>query len=204
MKFRDLRVQVAETSHLVYRMGFTQGTGGNISIRIPEAPELILITPKGGSLRDILPESLLLMDPERRVIEGSGMPSKELGFHSGIYSIRPQVGAVIHCHPTYSIIMSMSSDELFLPSVTARKVLERVPVASLAPSGSVELAGYVVEAFATKSSQVILMREHGLCAVGTTLEEAFNVVDLTEATAKQAYLLALSERRAEAEREHAR
>lgn len=189
MEATRLKKDLVYVSHKVYQRGFTQGTGGNISVRVPRS-NTILIKQTGKSLGEMTWEDALSVSLDGTVDEGFGKPSKELEFHLGIYRNRPETAAIIHCHPTYSIVMSRLCDTLPLPTITARTALGAVPVVPLAPSGSPELAQQVVAAFSGENPPtVILMREHGLCAIGPSLEAAFNVVDLTEATAKQAFLL---------------
>jgi L-ribulose-5-phosphate 4-epimerase len=184
-----LKKELEYISHKVYQKGFTQATGGNISVRIP-GTEQVLIKRSGVSLGEVTREDALIVNMKGEVIEGQGNPSKEIGFHLGIYKVRPDVHAVIHCHPNYAIGYACLGVELPLPTVTARKLLGYVPCVEEAPSGSKELARYVTEAFEKYPNiKAVLMKNHGICAVGPTLEAAYNVTDLLEATAKQAFIV---------------
>ncbi|MGM0900342.1 MAG: class II aldolase/adducin family protein [Bacillota bacterium] len=184
-----LKKELQYVSHKVYQKGFTQATGGNISVRIP-GTDHVLIKQSGVSLGEVSREDALIVNMEGEVIEGQGKPSKEIGFHLGIFKVRPDVNAIVHCHPNYAIGYACLGMELPLPTVTARKLLGHVPVADVAPSGSKELAQYVTEVFEKYPDiKIALMKDHGVCAVGATLEAAYNVVDLAEATAKQAFIV---------------
>jgi len=67
-----------------------------------------------------------------------------------------------------------------------------VPWIETALAGSDELKQYVVDAFVKYPESVgILMKEHGVCTVGRTLEEAYNKLDLIEQTSKQAVIQVL-------------
>lgn len=184
-----LKKELQYVSHKVYQKGYTQATGGNISVRIP-GTDHVLIKQSGVSLGEVSREDALIVNMEGEVIEGQGKPSKEIGFHLGILKVRPDVNAIVHCHPNYAIGYACLGMELPLPTVTARKLLGHVPVADVAPSGSKELAQYVTEVFEKYPDiKIALMKDHGVCAVGATLEAAYNVVDLAEATAKQAFIV---------------
>ncbi|WP_066066934.1 class II aldolase/adducin family protein [Neobacillus soli] len=188
MNINLLKKELQYISHKVYQKGYTQATGGNISVRIP-GTDNVLIKRSGISLGEVSREDTLIIDMNGEVIEGQGKPSKEIGFHLGIYKVRPDVNAVVHCHPNYSIGYSILGMDLPLPTVTARKLLGYVPCVEEAPSGSKELANYVKEAFKEYPDiKVTLMKNHGICAVGSTLESAYNIADLTEATAIQAFI----------------
>jgi L-ribulose-5-phosphate 4-epimerase len=188
MSVELLKKELEYISHKVYNRGFTQATGGNISVRIP-GTENVLIKRSGVSLGEVSREDALIITMEGEVLEGQGKPSKEIGFHLGIYRTRPDVNAVVHCHPNYALGYAILGLELPLPTVTAQKLLGHVPVADVAPSGSPELARYVTEVFEKHPGiKACLMKQHGICAVGATLEAAYNVADLLEFTAKQAFI----------------
>ena len=60
-----------------------------------------------------------------------------------------------------------------------------------APPGSIELASNVVEGFRDPNVKAVLIREHGVVAVGEGLQSAFHVASLVEDTAKVAFLSSL-------------
>ncbi|MGP4060561.1 class II aldolase/adducin family protein [Halobacillus litoralis] len=189
MSYELLKKELQHVSHKVYQKGFTQATGGNISVRIP-GTDHVLIKRSGISLGEVSREDALVVNMDGEVVEGQGKPSKEIGFHLGVYRVRPDVNAVVHCHPNYAIGYACLGEELPLPTVTARKLLGHVPVADVAPSGSKELAQHVTDVFTQYPDiKIALMKDHGVCSVGPTLEAAYNVVDLAEATAKQSFIL---------------
>ncbi|QHA91192.1 class II aldolase/adducin family protein [Bacillus sp. N1-1] len=184
-----LKKELAYISHKVYGRGLTQATGGNISVRVP-GRDAILIKRSGVGLGEVTSEDVLLLSMDGEVIEGFGTPSKEFRFHLGIYQTRPDVNAVVHCHPNYSIGYACFGRELPLPTVTARKILEHVPIAGAAPSGSLELAENVTRLFETYPTiKSCLMEEHGICTVGDSLEKAYNIATLVEDTAKQSFII---------------
>jgi L-fuculose-phosphate aldolase len=183
-----LKKELVHISHKIYNRGMTQATGGNISVRVPDR-DAILIKRSGISLGEVTKEDALLLSMDGVVLEGYGTPSKEYRFHLGIYRTRPDVQAVVHCHPNYAIGFACLGMELPLPTVTAQKILEHVPVAEAAPSGSLELAHYVTEVFVKYPDiKAALMKDHGICAVGPSLEAAYNIATLVEDTAKQALI----------------
>lgn len=184
-----LKKELEHVSHKVYRRGLTSAAGGNISVRIP-GTENVLIKRSGVSLGEVTREDALVVTMDGDVLEGQGRPSKEVRWHLAIYGTRPEVNAVVHCHPPYAVGYATVGLELPLPTVTAQKLLApNVPVAKAAPSGSVELARYVAEVFENNPGiKAVLLEKHGIAAVGPTLEEAYNTADLIEATAQQAFV----------------
>nr|WP_326184213.1 class II aldolase/adducin family protein [uncultured Oscillibacter sp.] len=186
--YDDIRKELTNFCRIVYEKGYTQASGGNLSCRVP-GTDYFAIKRTGVNMRIMTERDVLIIDSEGTVIDGEGKPSKEVNFHLGIMKLRPEVNAVIHCHPCYAI--AFANNELALPhvTVTSRKVVGPVPWVPAAPAGSPELRDYVVAGFRRHpESKAILMKEHGICAVGATLEAAFNIADLVEQTAFQAYL----------------
>lgn len=185
MSIELLRKELEHVSHKVYNRRMVAATGGNISVRVP-GTDYVLIKRSGISLGEVTADSAIMVDLNGEVIEGYGTVSKEVNFHLGIYKVRPDVGAVVHCHPPYAVAFANLNMELPTPTVTAQRGLGYVPIAKVAPSGSPELAGYVLDVFKQHPDiKVALLERHGICAVGPNLEAAYNVADLTEQTAME-------------------
>jgi L-fuculose-phosphate aldolase len=77
-----------------------------------------------------------------------------------------------------------------LVTVSARGVLREVPCIDSAPAGSPELSRYVQEGLGRfpATVKVILMREHGILALGKDLGNAYYLSDLAEDSAKIAFI----------------
>ena len=185
-----LRKELTEFSRRSFNRGLVSGTGGNISVRIP-GTDTVLITPTGISLGDIEPEINLLMRIDGTVLENpcNLKPSKETAFHLAVYQLRPEAGAVSHVHPPYATAYSNCVDRLPMVTVSAQGVLKEVPRIESAMSGSAELYEYVKAGLLKyPAARVLLMEEHGILAVGQDLKTAYYLSDLTEDTAKIAFL----------------
>jgi len=70
----ETRKEIIKTGILLSEKGLIQGTGGNISFRTEKG---IFITPSGMDYRVLVPEDLVLLDPEGNVIEGERYTSRE-------------------------------------------------------------------------------------------------------------------------------
>lgn len=189
---RELRGELARIAILSYQRGLVSGSGGNVSARIPGRNE-VLITPTGVSLGMTTVENIVKTDLYATPLgpATSHRPSKETGFHCAVYRSRPEVNAVVHVHPPHATAFSLKNRELPLVTVSASVNLKLVPCIEVALSGSVELRSYVEQAFVQHPGiRAVLMRAHGIIAVGADLVSAYNVADLVEDTAKIAYLSA--------------
>jgi len=191
MDYSIIREEVARFCHVVYEKGDTQASGGNLSCRVP-GTNLFAIKRTAVNMRFMTADDVVIVDEELNVVYGEGKPSKEAGFHIGVLKSRPEMNALIHCHPNYAIAIANNKMDLPLTTVTVKKAVGYVPWIETALAGSDELKQYVVDAFVKYPESVgVLMKEHGVCSVGRTLEEAYNKLDLIEQTSKQAVIQVL-------------
>jgi len=187
-----LRKELADISRRSFNRGLVSGAGGNISVRIPDTDQ-VLITPTNVSLQDIEPEINLLVRLDGTIIENRFdlKPSKETGFHLVAYRLRPDIGAVSHVHPPYSTAYSIKEKPLPLVTVNSRIILQEVPCVDCAAPGSQELCDFVHGGIMRyPSAKALLMKEHGILALGPDLKGAYYIADLVEDTAKIAFLTA--------------
>ncbi len=185
-----LRKELADFSRRAYQRGLVSGTGGNVSVRIPNT-DRVLVTPTGVSLGDIEPEANLLVDLDGTIVENPcGLrPSKESSFHLVVYRLRADAGAIAHLHPPYATAHSNMGKSLPLVTVNSRVILKEVPCIDCALPGSKELCDFVHGGISRYPNvKALLMKEHGILALGPDLRTAFYVADLVEDTAKIAFI----------------
>ena len=73
----------------------------------------------------------------------------------------------------------------------AKILLGNVPFIVSATPGSIELATKVKNAFRKLKVKAVLLKEHGVVAIGESLEDAYHTTSLVEDTAKIALLSSL-------------
>jgi L-fuculose-phosphate aldolase len=185
-----LRKELSDYSKRSFHRGHVHGTGGNISVRIPNT-DRVLITPSGVSLGDVEPEANLLVNLQGTILENPQglIPSKETGFHLVVYQLRPDVGAVSHVHPPYATAYSNKERPLPLATVQSRVIFKEVPWIDCALPGSKDLCDFVEGGIKKyPAARALLMKEHGILALGNDLKAAFYLADLLEGTAKIAFI----------------
>jgi ribulose-5-phosphate 4-epimerase/fuculose-1-phosphate aldolase len=126
-----------------------------------------------------------------KTIEGSHKPSSEKSLHLALYHSRPDIHAVVHTHSVYSIAFSSVVMELPLICLELISVGGPVPVAEYCCPGT-EKVGKVGAKFFTARPQLkgLLLKNHGLVAVGMNLQEAYQNAYNVE-TGAEIYHLAL-------------
>jgi L-fuculose-phosphate aldolase len=186
----ELAALLVSLSHRAYALGLTPGISGNLSVRIPGEPR-VLIKATGYSLGDLTPAETMVVDLDGQVLEETPLrPSKEMFFHLAIYQQRTDVAAVVHLHPPYAVAFAVLHQLPPLVSGAARAFLSnRVALVPPAPSGSRELALQVGAAFRDEKIRAALIAEHGSITVGPDLSSAFYLSQYLEDAARTAFLV---------------
>lgn len=185
VKERDLIATLGES---MFDRGLTHGSSGNISMRVDGG---LLMTPTNSCLGRLDPAAITLLDESGKAIEGDP-PTKESFLHFEMYEKRNEANAVVHLHSTYSTAVSCLDDidpKNALPPITAYHVMKvgKLPLVPYYPPGDLDLARAVGE----KASQhhAILLANHGPVVAGRHLEDAVNIIEELEQTAKLYLLL---------------
>ena len=150
------------------RLGLAPKSAGNLSFRTKRG---FIITATGFTLglakKENLVEVLKIEIEHTQTVlylRGEVVPSKESILHSGIYQSRPKMNAVFHIHDQLVIELA---DELKLPCTQGEQ-----------PRGSYELAEEVNRVLGlAEDTKYLVLRNHGIVAMGETLEEAGRLVE---------------------------
>jgi ribulose-5-phosphate 4-epimerase/fuculose-1-phosphate aldolase len=188
MSERELRERIATHGRSIFNRGYTCGSSGNISVRLPDG---MLVTPTNCCLGRLDPERISKVNWSGTVLEGD-QPSKESFLHLATYRSRPQEGAIVHLHSTYSVAVSCLADvdpDDVLPPLTAYYVMRvgRLPLIPYFAPGDKELADHV-EATA-RQSRAMLLSNHGPVVAAKDLDSAVYATEELEETARLYLLL---------------
>jgi len=167
-------------------MGFTSPVSGNHSIKI-ENTKWMWITPSGVPRYNLREEDLVKVNLNTGRSLGKLKPSIEWYMHLSIYK-KSKVNAIVHTHSPYTLGVAISVTNQFQHVLEEAKIIVGDPViVSNKPSGSKELADIVSEAFErtdAKKSRAVIIKNHGVVAVGNNIHEARAVVEALEEWAK--------------------
>ena len=170
------------TSHRLHANGWVANHDGNVSVRLKG--ERFLITCTAVSKRDIDDASLLVVDPQGKVLEGRRKPFGELELHLAVYRARPEAQVVLHAHPPVATAFGLVGQELSpiaLPEMVV-SLGDKVPTLPRAmpkdPEGvkRVEAAAAEYDAF--------LLAGNGAITLGDDLTQALLRMELVEHYAK--------------------
>ena len=177
------REEICRLGASLFARGLSFGSAGNISVRLEDG---WLMTPTNVSLGRLDPARLAKLDVTGRLVSGDP-PTKESFLHRAMYEERPQAGAVVHLHSTYSVAVSALADvdpSDVLPPLTAYYVMRvgRLPLVPYHPPGDLGLAD-AVRRLAGKH-HAVLLANHGPVVAGSSLDAAANAIEELEETAK--------------------
>ncbi len=162
----------------------TTGSGGNLSM-IDRALDRVVITPSGLAYNDMTIADMVVCDSRGNMIEGHRRPSSELDLHLALYQQRQEITAIVHTHSVYATTLACLHKEIpavhYLVGFAGRKV----PLAPYATFGTPALAQAIATTIA--DHHAVLMANHGLVAVGPSLNAAFNVAEEIEFVARIYY-----------------
>ena len=180
-----LRRRLLAVAWKCFRYRLMAGTWGNLSVRVDKGR--VLITPSGVEKTALRPGDLLLMRLDGKVLKGRLRPTTETAMHLKIYNVRKDVGAVIHTHSPYALVFAVRGEEIPVITVEAASAIgHRIGITRYVRPGSPEMAGEVVETLG--DGWAVLVRNHGVVAVGKDLDEAFHTALLVEEEARTYYL----------------
>jgi L-fuculose-phosphate aldolase len=137
--------------------------GGNMSAVFQTG---FLITASACNLGCIEDDEIVYVEEfsienKRVKYRGSRPPSSETFLHGLLYREKKNIQAVIHAHDEIATSMNLSG----LIRETEREE----------PYGTVELAGLCLETF-RKGSDIIVLKNHGYVAVGSSLTRAADII----------------------------
>ena len=180
-----LRKAIIDACLTMNENGMNQGTSGNISARYHSR---MLITPSATPYAAMKPEMLASMpiSGDYGSWRGPLKPSSEWRFHLDIMEARPDAGAVVHLHSTYCTVLAIARKSI--PAchyMMAAFGGTDVRCAGYARYGTKELSVEALKALEDRSA--CLLANHGMIAIGESLDKAlWRAVEL-ETIAKQYY-----------------
>jgi len=180
-----LRNSICEIGRLCYQKGFIVGADGNISARLADGT--LVITPAGAMKGFLSPEHLAHIDLRGDVLDGGPRCSTETGIHLVSYHERPEMKAVLHCHPPHAVALTIAGIDLQLPVIPEIIVtIGGIPTAPYGTPGTPELPESIRAL--VRCSDTLVMQNHGSLTLGTNLLDAFKKLDMLEHTARILWL----------------
>ncbi len=161
-------------------LGLNKGTSGNASLRTKQG---FLVTPSGTPIQQLTAESMVEVDMTGQAIS-VGKPSSEWRFHRDIYLARPEVGAVVHTHSMFATSLSCLRNDIppfhYMIAVAGGTDIR---CAEYALFGTQALSDVAITAL--QGRKACLLANHGMIALGKTIEQAVDIALEVETLCEQ-------------------
>lgn len=191
--WKEERHAVLQAAKEMVRRGLVTGTAGNVSARLPalDGRNLYLITPAAKSYETMTENDLVVVDDEVEPQDGEKVPSSESLLHLAVYQRRCDVRAIMHTHSVFASVAAVTGRPI--PPVVDELVVYvggQVEVAEYGMPSSQRLADNAAKALGDRKA--VILRHHGLSAVGSSAQEALEICSLVERVAQIYFYAALS------------
>ena len=171
------RADLARVCRLIYEKGWVAMNDGNVSIRLED--DRILCTPTAVSKGFVELDDFIVCDMCGSKMSGKRERTSEIAMHLTIYSMRPDVRAVVHAHPPVATGFATAGralDKALLPEVVIQ--LGAVPLASYGLPGTPALSDGMLPWI--PQYDALLLENHGCTAYGRDIWEAFFRMEMVE------------------------
>jgi ribulose-5-phosphate 4-epimerase/fuculose-1-phosphate aldolase len=182
-----LREEICRVGASLFSRGYTVGTSGNMSARLPDG---FLITPTDACLGTLDPARLAKLDRHGEQVSGD-RASKTIRLHRAIYDADPAVGGVVHTHSTHLVALSLTpfvDPASFVPPLTPYHVMKagRIPLIPYRRPGDPAVADMVVPH--VRASRGVMLARIGPTFWHETVSAASFAIEEAEETAKLVFL----------------
>ncbi|XP_062307487.1 beta-adducin isoform X2 [Osmerus eperlanus] len=176
---RLMRCKLASVHRLLDLYGWAQFSHSCLTLRVSKEQEHFLVLPEGLAYGEVTASSLVKVNVLGEVVErGSTSLGVDLGrfsLHSAIYSTRPDVRCLLHLHtPATAAVSAMKCGLLPL----SHEALLVGDVAYYDYNGVMEEEEdrVALQKSLGPTCKVLVLRNHGIVALGESVEEAFYTI----------------------------
>lgn len=181
MSSSKIRKQIIETVIAFNTSGLSVGNSGNLSVRTAQG---YLITPTGVPYSQLKEADIVEMDLQGNVVQGDLKPSSEWHFHQDIYLVREEINAIVHVHSDYATGIACTRQDIpAFHYMVAKAGGDSIRCAEYATFGSETLSQNAVKALDGRSA--CLLANHGVIALGESIDSAYKLAEEIENLAKQ-------------------
>jgi L-fuculose-phosphate aldolase len=174
----QLKEHICEIGRRLYAREFAAANDGNITIRINDKE--VLCTPTMVSKGFMKPDDVCKVDYDGKQLAGKRKRTSEVLLHLAIYKTRPDVNAVVHCHPPHATAFAVAREPIpkcVLPEVEV--FLGEVPMANYETPGTQRFAETIIPY--VKDCNTIILANHGTVTFGPNLENAYFNTEIIDA-----------------------
>ncbi|XP_055072819.2 adducin 3 (gamma) a isoform X1 [Misgurnus anguillicaudatus] len=176
---KQIRCKLASLYRLVDLFSWAHFTNCYVTVRVSKEQDHILIIPRGLSFAEASAANLVKVNILGDVVEqgSTNLQIDPSGFspHAAIYSIRPDVRCIVHIRtPATAAVSSMKCG--LLPISQEALILGDIAYYNYQGSLDEHEERMELQKALGPSAKVLVLRNHGVVALGETIEEAFHYI----------------------------
>ena len=178
LNVHKVKQEICEIGRRIYQKGFAAANDGNISYRVSDKE--VVCTPTLVCKGFLKPDDLCVVDMEGNQVSGHRKRTSEIKLHLQIMKERPEIKAVVHCHPPHATAFGIAREPIpqcVLPEVEI--FLGDVPITRYAIPGGEDFAATILP-FVHKTN-IIVLANHGTVSFGDTVEKAYWWTEILDA-----------------------
>ena len=175
------------TAKRCFDLRLQTNAGGNLSVRLDTA-DAIVIKPSGIGFNECTRDNLQVVHLDGTIEPSEHKPSKDLGFHLGLYRVRPDIRAIVHCHSPWATGYASAGIEIPCLTVQTIEKIGRMPLIPLSPQGGPQTEAEISPVFEDPKVVAAVLANHGTIGVGSTLMKAQYLAEIIEETAQIAFV----------------
>jgi ribulose-5-phosphate 4-epimerase/fuculose-1-phosphate aldolase len=171
---RKARVELAACYRIFDMLGWTEMIFNHITVRVPGPEVRFLINPFGLHYSEVTASNLVLIDVDGNPVRESRWPVNRAGFviHSAIHGAVKDAHCVMHTHTTTGLAVAcledgLSHDNFYGAMLHGKVAYHEFEGITVEPGEKERLVRDLGD------KPVMLLRNHGLLALGPSVPEAF-------------------------------
>jgi len=184
MKFIKEKEEIIKWGQLLNQRRLLTAKNGNLSLRVQD--KQLLITAHDSYLGFLEEEEILLCDLEGTLSGSKKEITTESNLHLGIYKRYPDIKVVLHAHSPATTAFFSLFDSLKSFSFETKFYLSDLQIIPQSRPTVIDVDP-VIDALS--ESKIVVLKNHGVVAVGGSFKEAFGLLELLEEQAKINFMI---------------
>ncbi|MDA9781170.1 class II aldolase and adducin N-terminal domain-containing protein [Amylibacter sp.] len=194
INYLNERQDLAAAFRWTARLNMHEAVANHFSLAINDSGTEFLMNPNQMHFSKIKASDLLIIDAnDKKTLEGPNAPDiTAWGLHSAIHRYCPHARCAMHVHPIYSTVLASLADSRLLPiDQNTATFFNRYIIDNSYGGLALEEEGErCAKLLQDPKKTVMIMGNHGIMVIGTSVAETFNRMYYFERAA-ETYILAL-------------
>lgn len=167
----QLKRDLLHAFHVVDLEGQPSGMGSHLTARLPGA-DTFWFHPHSYGFNEVTGDMLHEADFELNVLDGNVNINPTLHIHTRIYLARPDVTCILHTHAKHCLALSIIGQDMVPVSLSGALLHDDCPTYDESATVALDRSEGEAMAEALGGRRALILKNHGLLSVGTTIRDA--------------------------------